>query len=290
VIVPVGANGMVSFYNAHGNVDILADISGWFATGTTAGGGLAPVTSTRLLDTRSGVGAAGPVGAGQTVSLAVLGRGGVPTSGVGAVILNVTATQPSASSWLAVYPGGQPRPATSNVNFLPGRTAACLVIVPVGPDGTVQLFNSAGQVQILADVVGWFGAVGAGGPVARGFDAVSSTRVLDTRSDLGATGPVGPGQTLPLAVLGHAGVPASGVEAAVGTVTATQPTASSWLAVWPGGQPRPGISNLNFLPGQTGANLAIPSVGAAGTVNLFNSAGDVQILTDISGWFAEPPP
>jgi hypothetical protein len=57
------------------------------------------LTPARLLDTRAGgatidgaFNGIGALGQGQTVDLAVVGRGGVPATGVGAVVLNVTAT------------------------------------------------------------------------------------------------------------------------------------------------------------------------------------------------------
>ena len=68
-------------------------------------GYLHPVGPSRLLDTRTGLGAAGPVGAGKSIKLQVAGRGGVP-AGASAVALNVTATQPSGSGYLTVYPSG----------------------------------------------------------------------------------------------------------------------------------------------------------------------------------------
>ena len=43
--------------------------------------------------------ALGQLGQGDSVDLTVVGRGGVPATGVGAVALNVTATNPSAASF-----------------------------------------------------------------------------------------------------------------------------------------------------------------------------------------------
>ncbi len=56
---------------------------------------LTPVTPARILDTRApGVNYTGPKpGADQTITVQVAGRGGVPTTGATAVVLNVTATQ-----------------------------------------------------------------------------------------------------------------------------------------------------------------------------------------------------
>src|SRR4051794_39534402 len=58
----------------------------------------------RLLDTRAGVGvAAAKVAAQGTVTLPVVGHGGVPASGVSAVVLNVTAVAPTAGGFVTVY-------------------------------------------------------------------------------------------------------------------------------------------------------------------------------------------
>ena len=52
-----------------------------------------PLTPSRLLDTRNGTGApATRLGAGANIDLTVVGAGGVPASGVAAVVLNITAT------------------------------------------------------------------------------------------------------------------------------------------------------------------------------------------------------
>src|SRR5262245_10289318 len=104
------------------------------AAADLAGGTLTPLTTpVRVMDTRTGVGeaAARPVGAGQTIQGQVAGPGGVPDMGAGAVVLNVTVTQPKAGGYVTVYPDGTPRPATSNLNFLAGQTIPNLVVVPL---------------------------------------------------------------------------------------------------------------------------------------------------------------
>jgi len=112
----------------------------------------------RVLDTRNGTGGFhAPVGAGKAIALQVTGRDGVPVTGVTAVVLNLTATGPTASSWVSAYPDGQPRPAAgSNLNFTKGETIPNLVIVPVGADGKVDLYNNAGTVNLVADLQGYF--------------------------------------------------------------------------------------------------------------------------------------
>src|SRR5207245_11644842 len=96
----------------------------------------------RILDTRTGTGGFGSaIGPQRTIAVPVTGRGGVPTSGVAAVVLNVTAASPTAAGYLTVYPTGVARPNASNLNFVPGQTIPNLVEVPVGKAGKVNVYN-----------------------------------------------------------------------------------------------------------------------------------------------------
>jgi len=108
----------------------------------------------RILDTRDGA----AVGAGGTITPTVTGLGGVPATGVSAVVVNVTVTQPTSPGFLTVYPNGTARPTASNLNFVANQTVPNLVVAKVGADGKVAVFNFAGATHVVLDVVGWFSA------------------------------------------------------------------------------------------------------------------------------------
>jgi alpha-tubulin suppressor-like RCC1 family protein len=254
-----------------------------------AAGTFTSLASVRVLDTRIGLGAAskGPLPAGASVALQILGRGGVPTTSVSAVEFNLTAVGPSSGGYLSAYPDGSTPPGTSNLNFAPGQTTSNLVIVPVGADGKVRLFNgSAGSVQLVADLAGYYLP---GTPVTAGaFNAVTPARLLDTR---GAAGPLAARTSIALKVLGRDGVPATGVAAVAFNVTAVGPSSGGYLSAYPDGSTPPGTSNLNFAPGQTASNLVIVPVGTDGDVRLLNgSAGKVQLVADLAGYFLPGAP
>ncbi|MBV9039708.1 MAG: choice-of-anchor D domain-containing protein, partial [Acidimicrobiia bacterium] len=128
-----------------------------------AGTGVAPtptdhytaISPSRILDTRSNN---TPLGPGETRAVTVAGMGGLPSSGVSAVVMNVTATQPTAGSYLTLFPTGQSQPTASNLNFGPGETVPNLVVVKLGPDGKVDLYNAQGAVQVVLDDVGYYGS------------------------------------------------------------------------------------------------------------------------------------
>jgi len=121
-------------------------------------GALVALSPARVLDTRIGMGAVrAPVAAGGSVAVQITGAGGVPSSGVSAVVVNVAVTEPAAAGFVTVWAGGAPRPTASNLNFVAGQTVPNLVVAPVGADGKIQLYNSAGgSTELVADVAGYY--------------------------------------------------------------------------------------------------------------------------------------
>jgi len=154
VLARVGANGKVSIYNNTGSTDVVVDVLGCFDG--DASGRYVALSPRRVLDTREGLGA--PLAkVGQTpLPLMLLGKGGVPSSGVSGVMLNVTAVAPTANTFITVYPGGTDRPMASNLNVSGGQVIPNMVLARVGSDGTALLFNNGGVIDLVADVVGYF--------------------------------------------------------------------------------------------------------------------------------------
>ena len=233
-----------------------------------------PVTPARLMDTREGLGGV-VLAPGEARDLQVSGRGGVPSSGVGAVSLNVTVTGPTSSGFVTVWPSGAGQPLASNLNFVAGQTVPNAVVVGVGTDGKISLFNSSGSSHVVVDVTGWFSS---------GFTPVTPARLMDTREGLGGV-VLAPGEARDLQVSGRGGVPSSGVGAVSLNVTVTGPTSSGFVTVWPSGAGQPLASNLNFVAGQTVPNAVIVGVSADGKITLFNSSGSSHLVVDVTGWF-----
>ncbi|HET6948974.1 MAG TPA: hypothetical protein VFI47_01260 [Acidimicrobiales bacterium] len=249
-------------------------------------GDFTAVTPARILDTRSGLGhggAAGPIGPGGTYDVQVAGAGGVPATGVQAVVLNVTAVTPTAPSYLTVWPTGLARPEVSNLNFVAGQTVPNAVTVALGGGGMLSVFNSSGAAHVLFDVVGYY-ADGTG-PAGSRFFGLANTRLIDTRVGTGVpAGPVPSGGTMTYTAAGNGGVPA-GATAVVMNVTVTQPSSGGWLTVYPAGVARPEASSLNFVPGQTVANLVTVGLSAGGQVSFFNANGATHVIADVVGYY-----
>ena len=243
-------------------------------------GTFAPVSPTRVLDTRN----SSPIGANSAVSFQVAGVNGIPAK-VSAVVFNLTVTQPRSLGFITAYASGAARPNASNLNFSAGQTVPNLVTVPVGANGKVTLFNSsAGSAQLIADVTGYYVT---GTPATAGsFKSLSPARLLDTRN----SGAVGANSTVSFQVAGANGIPAS-VAAVVFNLTVTQAKSLGFVTAYASGTTRPNASNLNFSAGQTVPNLVTVPVGSDGKVTLFNSSsGTSQLIADVAGYYLPGTP
>jgi hypothetical protein len=139
----------------------------------------------RLLDTRS---ASGPLGAGGVVTVEVVGDAPLPpATNARAVVLNVTVAGPAATGYWTVFPHGAPLPIASNLNIdervsaLGGALAvANLVTVPIGADGSVDIFSLSGG-HVVVDMLGTY-ELSSAAAAGRFAPLASPSRILDTRS------------------------------------------------------------------------------------------------------------
>jgi hypothetical protein len=289
-LVRVGTDGTVSIFNNAGQTDVIVDIVGWVGIDSAAANGqTTTATPTRILDTRTTTGGHdAPLLSNKSLTLQVEGAGGIPATGVSAVYANITAVPVGNSGgYLTAYPSGAPAPSSSNVNFPNGVTAATLQLLPVSATGAITITNHSPGVNVLVDVGGWV----SGGDVTAdaGTQAITGTRILDTRTTLGGhDGVVGSNSSVSVGVLGVAGVPATGVAAVIVHVTGLTPTAGTYLTAYATGYPTPSTSTLNIPKGTMLSTTTIVPVGPAGKVTIYNEQGSLNVLVDVQGWVAAP--
>ena len=268
-----------------------------------AAGSVTPISPWRILDTRSPTlnqGQTGPLGAGQVATVQVTDGQHVPTTAI-AAILNVTATDTTASSFMTVFPADKSFPPTSNVNFGAGQTVPNAVEVGLSSSGQIKIFNWLGSTDVVVDVFGYVTSASTGAVGAGLYAPVSPYRVCDTRSyaasnqcNLNGAGILSSGSLRKIQVLGNGGaggVPSSGVSAVVLNVTVTDTTAPSFLTVFPDdgtAHPNPPVSsNLNWSPGETFPNRVLVKVPSDGLVDVWNFSGSADVIVDVNGWYTD---
>lgn len=277
-IVKVGQGGRVNVFNDQGATHAVVDVVGYFRT--TAANRLQTVTPFRALDTRYGTGGrATALGPNQSYDVTVRGVGGVPTT-ADSVVVNVTVVGPTTPGFLTVWPALQTRPLASNLNFVAGQVVPNLVIAKVGTNSKISVYNPFGYVHVVMDIVGYLSTTAPGR-----YFPLTQTRLLDTRPDSGGSGPVNPASTTALTVLGVGGVPASGVSAVTLNIAAYDPTADTYITVWPNGTTRPTTSSLNPLKSTNVVNQAIVAPGTSGKVAIYNAFGKLNLVVDVAGYF-----
>jgi hypothetical protein len=300
VTVPVGTGGKVDIYNFAGSTQVIADVVGYFGADDSilalhgSGGQYYPFQPERLLDTRDGS-LGGPLPSHAWVVMS-LNFGATDNAHLRAWAVNITAVNPTKSGFFTAWDGYNTMPATSNLNFTPHAVVPNLAIVPTSICSNIQpcqdnphiaVYNgSSGPTDIVVDLLGVFddGTLGQG----LNFRPITPTRIVDTRTGLGAPHALGRGETA--TIVTPDGVADAETAALAVNLTAVAPTASTFLTLWPNGPARPTVSTLNARPGQVVPNAAIAMVGANNDFNIYNNDGVTNVLVDVAGTFEAAAP
>jgi secreted trypsin-like serine protease len=91
--------------------------------------------------------------ADDVVEVQVTGRPGMPSSGVGAVVVNLTSTGTLSRGFLTAFPCGEV-PGVSSLNTVPGRAVASMAVVPVSPAGSICVYSPT-ATHVIVDLLGW---------------------------------------------------------------------------------------------------------------------------------------
>jgi len=313
VVAQLSPSGGITIFNGAGSVDVLVDVQGYFAAAT--GSGLVPgefhgIAPFRICDTLANTHTAcagttnNPLPANTWRLIGLSGTGSVPPTGAAAAVFNLTATQETAATYLAITPpNGTDQcptgaPASSNLNTGAGQNLPNRVISRLGPHNDICIYNGAGSANFIIDVNGWFGT-GTESSAGALFYSVPPTRICDTRTGTGTEcsgKPLAKATTKVVPVAGVMVVPGRGGVvnppiAVVANLTGVSGTAATYFTLYPSDASRPGTSDLNPSANDVIANLAIVQIattgGLAGDLSLYNAAGSINAIVDVAGWFQQ---
>ena len=275
VIIPPGTNGRICITTST-PTHLIADLTGWFPDNT----GFIPVPGTRLFDTRNEIGPirTGLVTPDTPLTIPMTGLGPIPATGVGALALNVTATNATQAGFITVHNCDGPTPNVSALNYNANEAVANTVIIPPGTNDRICITTST-PTHLIADLTGWF-------PDNTGFIPVPGTRLFDTRNEIGPirTGLVTPDTPLTIPMTGLGPIPATGVGALALNVTATNATQAGFITVHNCDGPTPNVSALNYNANEAVANTVIIPPGTNGRICITTST-PTHLIADLTGWF-----
>jgi hypothetical protein len=274
-IVRTSRTGRIDVFNAaaSGRTKLTVDVSGYYVPGAPSAetsGVLHTVTPTHALAGRA-------IGAHRTLTAPLGGRDGVPSAGVGAVAVLLSASSPARSGALVAFRAGGTRPRAGITSFTKGTSATGFGLVPTDGYGRISIYNaSRGSVRVAVDIVGY--TVG-------GTPTTAGSTQLGTPAPVVAASRVRRNHARTVTVVGHGGVPRSGVSAVLLTVTATGERAAGAMVAWRTGVARPGTTNLQFGRGRPASNLVLSQVSSTGAVSIRNvSRGTLTLSVDVIGY------
>jgi len=250
------------------------------------GGDYIPVAPRQmLLDTRSAIGAPkAQVGADKTLTVNVLGAAGVPTTGVRAVELDVTALNPATSTYIMVFASDAAQPGSSNFNApAGGGSVSSSVLVPVGADGKIKFYNHAGSIDLAAAVEGYLTS-GTAATGTGGYVPVTPARVISTTTGVGvAKAQIGAGKTVTATITG-AGIPA-GTTVVYGTMQ-VDGTATGGITTGTSGGAAETHGVMAYHNGQTTSGVAL-TLSSAGKLTIANTgSAAINLYFDVQAYIA----
>jgi hypothetical protein len=285
-VVPIASDGTIALY-ASTPLTLSATVTGYFApvTGAVAAGRLQQMTPARVLDTstRIGYGGARPT-KGQAVTVKVTGKAGVPSSGVGGVIVNLTVVRADSAARVSVSAPGLSTGGWRTVQRTKrGGTLSSLVVLPLSSLGQITVMADTGA-HLVIDVQGWFTNSGASKSVVGLFVPVPATRVLDTRKAIGISTRTRVTGALAVALPGRGNLPKCATAVlgnqAIIPVTATYGQAGPLSEFSPGAFASVTADTAN----RATANAFLSTTGAYASIGLYTPASS-HLVTDITGWF-----
>lgn len=296
------ASGWLRFATANGSIHLAADVVGYYTSSNVTGASLftSLATPSRVLDTREGVGAPkAAVAGGSAVDVTVASPAGVVPTSATAVVLTVGGLAGSAATYVTALPtpAGEPAattPSTSTINLAPKEIRENLATVSIGAGGKVRFYNAAGASNIIADVVGYYLPASEGG---KRYVPVDPLRIFDTRNGTnfvyGLAFKTGAGQRADAVTAGvltvstglvRIPVGASAVQVNLTAANGTRPTFLSLFAP-PGPSSTPTFSSIFATNNQPIASSAITGVGTGNLSRIYNDAGAIDSILDVSGYF-----
>jgi hypothetical protein len=241
-----------------------------------AAGSFQPVTSVRVLDTRT----SGGLAPARVARFAVGGRGPIPADAA-AVVVNVSIVLPGRTGSVSVFPGGTTWNGAASVSFVAGSTKQSMITAKLGSDGSLALRNNvAVTIEAIADVAGYY----AGGtPTADGtFTAIGFQRVFDTRAAGSHPLPAGSATTVQIADRGA--IPFFRVGGVVANLTVLNPARTGSVSIF--GTRWDHSASESFTAGRTEQDVLTIKLGSNGAAVIRNNTGvPLSVVLDVIGYF-----
>jgi len=256
-----------------------------------------PVAPKRIVTTSTGRGTAGNQRCrlfapsqyfyGDTrLDARVTGVGGVPATGVAAVALQVTMSQPNAYASVSAGPTGGTIPGVARVSAPLNGTGSSLVVLPVGAGGRVSFRTTMGATDLMVDVVGYYVPVGSS--LARSEGTASEFDPVPVWNAVSPTAPIAAHAATSVQVAGQSGVPASATAALV-NINVVKSLGKGRVFAYASGASRPWTPVVTYRSNHRYTVQTVVPLSSNGSLTVANLGLRAKpIRVDVVGAFVPP--
>jgi len=181
------------------------------------------------------------------------------------------------------------------LNYVAGQVVPSAFTVGLGVSGEFRTCSVA-NTDFIIDITGYYSpsAMDANGAGLLYSPLPKPIRLFDTRAAIPGFPAceylnqplVANGELVKSALTTCDGITIPATAAAiVGNATVVQPTGNGFITLWPDGQSRPPVSNLNYVAGQVVPNAFTVGLNMGGNFRTYSFAG-THFIVDITGFFA----
>lgn len=227
-------------------------------------GGLsyAPLSvATRVFDSRTQAGVAGPLRAGTTRLVDI-----APSDTTArAALVNITQVRPKGAGFVSAWAPRSLRPINSVVNTPDDAVVANTAVVPLLAEGRVVIMASS-TTDVVVDLLGYFNT-GPESVSAGRYVPLSPAQVVDSAQPSGTGNnytviPSGADTVVRVPIGGAFGVPAGNGSVVIGVTALNDSVTGGHIVVYPAGATVPPTANANVVPGDQRSNLAVVPLGS----------------------------
>ena len=151
-IVNLSSDGSFKLYISDGTADVVVDVVGYFTADSS--GGSFHAANGRVFDSRTT--ASLTVGPEETRTFQATGTAGIPTGGVSALQVNVTAVGGVKGGYLNLFSDAI-EPLSSVLQYYSGATNSNAATASVDANGRMKVANHGNApVTVIVDAAGWY--------------------------------------------------------------------------------------------------------------------------------------
>ncbi|GAA2785362.1 S8 family serine peptidase [Crossiella cryophila] len=272
---------VIRIHNSHSKVNLSIDVLGYYSGGSAS----------LFFPVRRPFRLHGPATIGANAQIGVIARGvqGIPAAAT-AVAVNVTTTSAGEPTEIEVF--GTRRTASWTSTPYPGGKTTTSVLVPVGADNAIKLYNARGSATVTVEVTGWF-EVRSGG--ARYVPLRHTVHQYSSGNATGAgalSSGLPSGTPVEIPVTRRDGVPGNATGAVV-TASVRLAGQATDIDVWQQEHGNTGFAPLSteaLLPLSASGhpvrnNAFVTGLGPSGALTLWHSAGQAHLRGYVHGYF-----